>query len=74
MAGSAKVTPTPSKKAIVKTTGNGDLLGNPFPSDSPSGISPSFKPSMKSINPMMTENSPPVIIQESVTTWRNISN
>jgi hypothetical protein len=73
MAGSAKVTPIPRRKAMISTTGSEDLLGRPVPRDSPSGIKPCFKPSMNSIRPIMTENNPALIIHEPSTPWRRIN-
>ena len=67
MAGSANVTPTPSKNAMQRTPTSGSFLGNVFPITSPNGISPSFKPSMNIMRPTITANRPPAIIEASIT-------
>jgi hypothetical protein len=61
MAGSAKVTPIPNKNTTAITVGSVAFDGNEVPSDSPKGISPTFRPSIKIIRPTMTATSPKAI-------------
>ena len=61
MAGSAKVTPMPSRKAIASTKGSVSFLGRLWPITSLKGMRPSLSPSMKSIRPRMTATKPAVM-------------
>ena len=62
MAGSAKVAPTPSRKANNRMVGKRLDFGIAPPIVSPSGISPSRSPSMKNIRPTATTRMPVAII------------
>ena len=57
----------PNKNAINSTPANGSLRGKVFPIISPKGMSPSFKPSINIIKPIITANNPPAIILASIT-------
>jgi hypothetical protein len=67
MAGSANVTPMPSRNAMRSTNGSADFDGSVVPMVSPKGMSPTLSPSMNIISPKITETRPPPIIHASDT-------